>query len=67
MSDKVYLSTSETAQRLGISRQRVIQLITAGRLKAEKFANLYMIAEEELEKVLERPTGRPPKNAAKQD
>lgn len=55
-----YLSTSEAAARLGITRQRVIQLIASGKLRAEKFANVYVIQEEALKDVADRPTGRPP-------
>jgi len=61
-----HISTNEAAERLGISRQRVLQLISSGRLQAEKFANVYMIREADLKGVADRPVGRPPK-AAKRD
>lgn len=54
------LSTAEAAERLGITRQRVIQLIASGKLRAEKFANVYMIPEAALKEVADRPVGRPP-------
>ena len=54
------ISTNEAADRLGISRQRVLQLIRAGRLPAAKFANFYMIRSDDLSKVEDRPVGRPP-------
>jgi len=58
-----HISTAEAADALGITRQRVIQLIAAGRLKAEKFASVYMIRRSDLSAVEERPQGRPPKSA----
>lgn len=57
----VYLSTKEAAELLGITRQRVIQLITRGRLKAAKFSNVYMIKRTDLKDVEARVPGRPPK------
>jgi excisionase family DNA binding protein len=54
------ISTAEAADALGITRQRVIQLIAAGRLKAEKFASVYMIRRGDLSAVEDRPQGRPP-------
>ena len=59
------ISTTEAADRLGITRQRVLQLIKAGRLPAVRFANLYMIRADDLEKVEDRTPGRPPKQEAK--
>lgn len=61
---EAYISVSEAAEELGITRQRVLQLIDAGRLKAQKFANIYMIARSDLEEVRERQSGRPPKAKA---
>jgi excisionase family DNA binding protein len=55
-----YISTNEAADRLGITRQRVLQLINSGRLPAEKFANVYMIKSADLKQVEDRPQGRPP-------
>ncbi len=59
--DETYISTSEAAQALGISRQRVLQLIRGERLKATKFANVFMIRRTDLAAVEDRPQGRPPK------
>ncbi len=59
--DENYISTSEAAQALGISRQRVLQLIKNERLKATKFANIFMIRRVDLAAVEDRPQGRPPK------
>lgn len=60
MSAEGYISTNEAADRLGITRQRVLQLIASRRLPAEKFANVYMIRETDLSRVEDRPPGRPP-------
>ena len=65
MSTEGYISTNEAADVLGITRQRVLQLITSGRLPAEKFANVYMIRRADLRQVEERTPGRPPKAAKK--
>ena len=61
--DESYISTNDAAAVLGITRQRVLQLITRGQLKAEKFANIYMIRKDDLKDVEDRPIGRPPKTA----
>ncbi len=55
-----FLSTNDAAQHLGITRQRVLQLIKSERLRAEKFANVYMIRRVDLAAVEDRPQGRPP-------
>lgn len=61
MSQENYITTNEAAGVLGVTRQRVLQLIQDGRLKAEKFANVYMIRRGDLDHIEERPMGRPPK------
>lgn len=66
MSGENYITTNEAAGALGVSRQRVLQLIADGRLKAEKFANVYMIRRADLDHIEERPMGRPPKMKADQ-
>ncbi len=55
-----YITTNEAAGELGVTRQRVLQLIQDGRLKAEKFANVYMIPRDALSNIEEKPMGRPP-------
>lgn len=52
------LTTKQAGERLGVSRYRVQQLITDGRLKATRFGRAYMIEESALEAVRERPSGR---------
>ncbi len=60
MSEEEYISTTDAAAHLGITRQRVLQLIEAGRLPAKLFANVYMIRVNDLSLVEERTPGRPP-------
>ncbi len=55
------ITTIQAAEKLGITQRRVIALIEQGRLPAEKFANVYMISEKDLEKVADRKPGRPVK------
>jgi excisionase family DNA binding protein len=59
-----FITTNEAAGELGVSRQRVLQLIQDGRIKAEKFANVYMIRRRDLSNIEEKPMGRPPKAKA---
>jgi excisionase family DNA binding protein len=58
-----FLSASETAKRLGISRMRVNQLINSKILKAERIGTVYAIRESDVEELAsrERKAGRPPK------
>ncbi len=60
-TDKL-LSVSEVAERLGVIRQRVFQLIQSGRLPAVMVGSQYVIKESDLQLVEDRPTGRPPKD-----
>jgi excisionase family DNA binding protein len=55
------ISTAQAAEILKVTQRRVIALIEQGKLPAEKFANVYMIDEKDLELVKERKAGRPPK------
>lgn len=59
------LTTQEVADRLGVHRSRVHALITAGRLPAQKFGNVYLIKESDLRLVAERRPGRPRKKTSK--
>lgn len=62
MSEKKLLTTSEAAEILGVTRWRISQLIQSGKLKAEKFGQIYLIKESDLDAVSVRPkAGRPPK------
>lgn len=55
------LTTPEVAARLGVTVTRVQQMITAGRLPAEKMGRDYFVKEEDLKLVENRKPGRPPK------
>ncbi len=60
-TDKL-LSVTEAAERLGVIRQRVFQLIKSDRLPAVMVGSQYVIKETDLKLVEDRPTGRPPKD-----
>jgi len=55
------ITTIQAAEKLGVSQRRVIALIEQEKLPAEKFANVYMIDEKDLELVKDRKPGRPTK------
>jgi excisionase family DNA binding protein len=62
-----YVSTTEAAEIIGVSRTRVIQLLGAGELKGEKInARAWLIERQEAERVAGKPytTGRPRSNAS---
>jgi len=56
-----FITTKEAAERLGITRRRVVALVTSGRLPATKFGRDYMIKEKDLKLVENRKVGRPRK------
>lgn len=56
------ITTNEAAALRGVTRQRILQLIQDGRLKAEKFGNVYMIQRADLSNIEAKPMGRPPKS-----
>ena len=58
------ISTNEAAERLGITRRRIVALILDGRLTAQKVGRDYVIDEKDLKLVEDRKPGRPPKAAA---
>ena len=60
------LTTKEAAERLGITPRRVIAMIQAEQLPAEKFGRDYMIKEKDLKLVEDRKVGRPRKNGTQQ-
>jgi excisionase family DNA binding protein len=53
------LTTSQAAKELKISKSRVIALISAGRLPAERVGMQFLIAKKDLAKVRVRKPGRP--------
>ena len=56
-----YLTTKETAEKLGVTVGRVRQMVVAGQLSAEKFGRDLMINETDIKAVSNRKTGRPKK------
>lgn len=60
MEDKM-LTTVEAGERLGVSAERVRQLIKAGRLPSKQHGRDHLIREADLALVSKRPIGRPPK------
>jgi excisionase family DNA binding protein len=61
MKNDRLLSVKDSAELLGISRQRIQALISNGRLPAQKIGNSYVIKEADLKLIEDRQTGRPPK------
>lgn len=60
------LTAKQVAEKLGVNDSRVRQLINGKKLPAEKYGNLWLIDEKDLELVKDRkPTGRPPKEQTK--
>jgi excisionase family DNA binding protein len=60
------LSVAEAAEKLGVHRTRINQLIDSGDLPATRIGRAYAIRETDLEKVKDRPApGRPPAKKAK--
>jgi len=57
------LSLTEVAERLGVIRQRVFQLIQSGKLPAVMVGSQYVIKEQDLALVADRKTGRPKKQS----
>lgn len=58
------ITTKEAAEKLGVSRLRVQQLIWSERLPAQKIGRDYMIQESDLKLVEDRKPGRPRKDEA---
>lgn len=65
MSDENFLSVSQAAERLNISRWRINQLIKEERLPAQKVGRAYIIKESDLKLVEDRKPGRPSKAESK--
>ena len=57
------LTTPEAAQVLGVSAERVRQLIKAGRLPSQQFGRDHVISEADLALVSDRKPGRPKRPA----
>ena len=61
--NQMELTTAEAATELGVSRRRVRQYITEGRLKARKLGRDYIIDSRSLAAFKPRRTGRPMRDA----
>ena len=60
------LTARQAAEKLGVNDSRIRQLIGTGKLPAEKYGNLWLVDEKDLELVRDRkPTGRPRKTKDK--
>jgi excisionase family DNA binding protein len=55
------LSVAEAAEKLGVTRARVNQLIDAGRIPAQKIGRSFVVKESDLKQVEIRKAGRPAK------
>lgn len=53
------LTTAQAAEKLGVTRWRVNQLIQHGRLKATRMGQIFIIDEQDLKAVENRKPGRP--------
>lgn len=55
------LTTAQAAEKLGVTRWRVNQLIQHGRLRATRMGQIFVIKEHDLKAVENRKPGRPSK------
>ena len=55
------ITSKEASEELGVSVRRVLALIKAGRLPAQKLGRDWIIKLDDLDKVRVRKPGRPPK------
>jgi excisionase family DNA binding protein len=60
-----FISTKEAARIIGVSQRRVQQFVTQGRLQAHKVAGVWLVNQDDLDKVKNRKNGRPKKEADK--
>jgi excisionase family DNA binding protein len=58
--DNELLSTAEAGERLGVTRQRILELITAGRLPARKVGRSYVVRAGDVSSLERNKVGRPP-------
>lgn len=54
------ITASQAAEELGVTHRRVLAMIQAGRLKAQKLGNMWVIRRADLDAVRDRSPGRPP-------
>jgi excisionase family DNA binding protein len=62
--DDKLLSTAEVASQLGVTRQRVLELIGEDRLSAIKVGRAFVVRATDVAKLELRSVGRPPKPKA---
>lgn len=62
-NEQSLLTVKQAAEKLGVNRQRVLQLINSNRLVAQKVGTYYVIRESDVEalNLQDRKPGRPPK------
>jgi len=67
MEQRGLLSVSQAARRIGVTRQRVHALIAHGQLRATRLGHYYFLEEEEVERYLSLPHGKPyaPRSSAR--
>lgn len=61
MKNDDFLSTSQVADKLGVTRQRALELIVSGRLPAQKVGNSYIVRASDVDSLELLKPGRPPK------
>jgi excisionase family DNA binding protein len=61
MNKPTLYSTAEVARILGVSRRRVLALIKAGRLPAQKISGVQVVESSSIMAVWHRKPGRPKK------
>lgn len=64
MKEKDYISTSEAAELLGISRVAVFKKIKSGQIKAEKFGRNYLIDKNSLGGIYKKITPKEEKEVS---
>ena len=53
------ITTAAAAERLGVTRRRVLQYIEEGRIRARKIGRDYLVDPESVDEFRPRPTGNP--------
>jgi excisionase family DNA binding protein len=56
------LTTEQVAEKLGVSRRRVLAMIASVRLPAQRYGHQWLIDSRSLELVRDRKAGRPRKH-----
>jgi excisionase family DNA binding protein len=61
------ITTTEAGKRLGVTPERIYQLIEEEKLPAKRFGKAWMIRASDLDLVRDRPKGRPRKKKSEDD